>query len=59
MAAKKTALEELGEMLSHVVKHITEIRVEMATKEDLAEFRNEGTSKNWGHASDCHGVAPE
>ena len=28
MAAKKTTLEELGEMLSHVVKH-------MVTKEDL------------------------
>lgn len=28
MAAKKTTLEELGEMLSHIVKH-------MATKEDL------------------------
>lgn len=28
MAAKKTTLKELGEMLSHIVKH-------MATKEDL------------------------
>jgi len=38
MAAKKTTLEELGEMLSHVVKHITEIREEMATKEDLGKL---------------------
>lgn len=34
MAGKKTTLEELGEMLAHVVKH-------MATKEELTEFRNE------------------
>jgi len=32
--AKKTTLEELGQMLSHVVKH-------MATKEELNEFRGE------------------
>ena len=30
MAAKKTTLKELGEMLAHVVKH-------MVTKDDLAE----------------------
>jgi hypothetical protein len=31
MAAKKTTLKELGEMLAHVVKH-------MATKDDLSEL---------------------
>jgi hypothetical protein len=34
MAAKKTTLNELGDMLTHVVKH-------MATKDDLADLRNE------------------
>jgi len=37
MAAKKTTLEELGEMLAHVVKH-------MATKEDIADVRREMTT---------------
>ena len=32
--ARKTTLEELGQMLSHVVEH-------MATKEELNEFRGE------------------
>ena len=32
--AKKTTLEEIGDMLAHVIKH-------MATKEDLAEMRRE------------------
>jgi hypothetical protein len=32
--AKKVTLNELGEMLAHVVKH-------MATKEDVAELRRE------------------
>jgi hypothetical protein len=32
--AKKTTLNEIGEMLAHVVKH-------MATKEDIAEVRRE------------------
>ena len=42
MMAKKTTLEELGEMLAHVVEHmatkedIADVRREMATKEDLA-----------------------
>jgi hypothetical protein len=31
MAAKKTTIKELGEMLAHVVKH-------MATKDDLSEL---------------------
>jgi ABC-type transporter Mla subunit MlaD len=34
MAAKETTLNELGEMLAHVVKH-------MATKDDLAALRTE------------------
>ena len=34
MAAKKTTLNELGEMLAHVVKH-------MATKDDIAAVRKE------------------
>ena len=33
MAAKKTTLHELGEMLEHVVKH-------MATKDDLASVKS-------------------
>ena len=33
MAAKKTTLNELSEMLTHVVKH-------MATKDDLAEIKS-------------------
>jgi hypothetical protein len=32
--AKKITLEEIGEMLTHVVKH-------MATKEDIADLRRE------------------
>jgi hypothetical protein len=32
--AKKTTLNEIGEMLEHVVKH-------MATKDDIAELRHE------------------
>jgi hypothetical protein len=32
--AKKTTLNEIGEMLAHVVKH-------MATKEDLADLRSD------------------
>jgi len=46
--AKKTTFEDLGEMLAHVVKHISEMREEMAatreemaTKEALSEFRGE------------------
>ena len=39
MAAKKTTLEELGEMLAHVVKH-------MATKEDIAEVRRDMATKD-------------
>ena len=38
MAAKKTTLEELGEMLAHVVKH-------MATKEDIGDVRREMATK--------------
>jgi hypothetical protein len=38
MAAKKTALKELGEMLGHVVKH-------MATKDDIADLRREMATK--------------
>ena len=37
--ARKTTLEELGQMLSHVVEH-------MATKEDLTAFRME-TAENF------------
>jgi hypothetical protein len=33
MAAKKSTLKELGEMIAHVVKH-------MATKEDIAEVKS-------------------
>jgi arsenate reductase-like glutaredoxin family protein len=33
MAAKKTTLNELGEMLAHVVKH-------MPTKDDIAEIKS-------------------
>ena len=33
MAAKKTTLKELAEMIAHVVKH-------MATKEDIAEVKS-------------------
>ena len=46
--AKKTTLKDVGEMLAHVVKHISEmreematIREEMATKEELNAFRGE------------------
>ena len=39
MASKKTTLNELGEMLAHVVKH-------MATKEDVAEIRNDMATKD-------------
>jgi chaperonin cofactor prefoldin len=39
MAEKETTLKELGEMLTHVVKH-------MATKDDLKEFREE-TAENF------------
>ena len=47
MASKKTTLEELGEMLAHVVKHmatkedIADVRREMATKEELGAARDE------------------
>ena len=59
--AKKTTLEELGEMLAHVVKHmatkddikdmatkedIVKVRHEIATKEDLTAFRME-TAENF------------
>jgi hypothetical protein len=43
MAAKKTTLKELGEMIAHVVKHmatkedIADINIKMVTKDDLAE----------------------
>lgn len=37
--AKKITLNELGDMLAHVVKH-------MATKEDIAELRNEMATKD-------------
>ena len=37
MAAKKTTLEELGEMLAHVVKH-------MATKKDLEKLETKLTA---------------
>jgi K+/H+ antiporter YhaU regulatory subunit KhtT len=37
--AKKTTLNEIGSMLSHVVKH-------MATKEDIANVRKEMATKN-------------
>jgi hypothetical protein len=43
MAAKKTTLKELGEMIAHVVKHmatkedIADINIKMVTKADLAE----------------------
>jgi hypothetical protein len=33
MAAKKTTLKEIGEMLAHVVKH-------MATKDDIADVKS-------------------
>ena len=36
--AKKTTLDEIGEMLTHVVKH-------MATKDDLADMRREMATK--------------
>jgi hypothetical protein len=36
---KKTTLKELGDMLSHVVKH-------MATKDDLADLRKEMATKD-------------
>jgi archaellum component FlaC len=45
MTSKKTTLGELGEMLSHVVKHITEMREEMATKEDLEKLETKFTTK--------------
>jgi ribosome-interacting GTPase 1 len=37
--ATKTTLNEIGEMLAHVVKH-------MATKEDIAEIRREMATKD-------------
>jgi hypothetical protein len=37
--AKKTTLNEIGEMLAHVVKH-------MATKDDIAEIRKEMATKD-------------
>jgi K+/H+ antiporter YhaU regulatory subunit KhtT len=37
--AKKTTLNEVGSMLTHVVKH-------MATKEDIANVRKEMATKN-------------
>jgi hypothetical protein len=36
--AKRTTLNELGDMLAHVVKH-------MATKEDIADIRREMATK--------------
>ena len=45
--AKKTKLDELGPMLSHVVEHmatkedVAEIRREMVTKVELSDFRGE------------------
>jgi hypothetical protein len=36
--AKETSLNEIGEMLAHVVKH-------MATKDDIAEIRKEMATK--------------
>ena len=36
--AKKTTLDEISEMLAHVVKH-------MATKDDLADMRREMATK--------------
>ena len=39
MGEKETTLNELGEMLAHVVKH-------MATKDELKEFREE-TAENF------------
>ena len=36
--AKKTTLDEIGEMLTHVLKH-------MATKDDLADMRREMATK--------------
>lgn len=41
--AKKTILEELGEMLAHVVEHMAtkEDLEKLATKQEIAEFRNE------------------
>ena len=36
--AKEATLEEIGEMLSHVVEH-------MATKDDIAEMRNDMARK--------------
>jgi len=48
---KKITLNELGEMMMHIVKHmatkedIAEIREEMATKVELAEVRKEMATK--------------
>ena len=49
--AKKTTLNEVGSMLSHVVKHmatkedIAAVRKEMATKKDIAAVRGEMATK--------------
>jgi len=37
--AKKTTLNEIGEMLAHVVKH-------MATKDDITDIRKEMPTKD-------------
>ena len=45
--AKETTLKELGDMLTHVVKHmatkedIIDVRRDMVTKDDFALFRAE------------------
>ena len=50
MAAKETTLKELGEMLAHVVEHMTtkddivDLRKTMATKEDIANLAGQLTS---------------
>src|SRR3989338_2992477 len=47
---KKTTLNEVGEMIRHVVKHmatkedIAEVRKEMATKADITDVRGEVTT---------------
>jgi septal ring factor EnvC (AmiA/AmiB activator) len=50
MAANKTTLKELGEMLTHVVDHmatkedVVDLRKIMATKEDIASLAGQLTS---------------
>ena len=47
MGERETTLKELGEMLAYVVEHmatkeeLADIRLEMATKDDLNSFRQE------------------